>query len=87
MLLPLRSENQVRVINLPIMLTIKPQYITNDSGKKISVVLPIKDFKIIVEQLEELEDIRLYDAAKKSKEPSLDVDSAFKKIENRRRSK
>jgi hypothetical protein len=40
-----------------------------------------------VEQLEELEDIRLYDAAKKSKEPSLDVDSAFKKIENRRKSK
>jgi hypothetical protein len=69
------------------MLTIKPQYITNDSGKKISVVLPIKDFKVIVEQLEELEDIRLYDAAKKSKEPSLDVDSAFKKIENRRKSK
>jgi hypothetical protein len=69
------------------MLTLKPQYITNDSGKKISVVLPIKDFKVIVEQLEELEDIRLYDAAKKSKEPSLDVDSAFKKIENRRKSK
>lgn len=68
------------------MLTLKPQYITNDSGKKISVVLPIKDFKVIVEQLEELEDIRLYDAAKKSKEPSLDVDSAFKKIENRRKS-
>jgi hypothetical protein len=62
------------------MLTLKPQYITNDSGKKISVVLPIKDFKVIVEQLEELEDIRLYDAAKKSKEPSLDVDSAFKKL-------
>lgn len=69
------------------MLTLKPQYITNDSGKKISVVLPIKDFKVIVEQLEELEDIRLYDAAKKSKEPSLDVDSAFKKNENRRKSK
>ena len=69
------------------MLTLKPQYITKKKKKKISVVLPIKDFKVIVEQLEELEDIRLYDAAKKSKEPSLDVDSAFKKIENRRKSK
>lgn len=47
------------------MLTVNPQYITDNKGKKISVVLPIKDFKAIMEELEELEDIKLYDEAKK----------------------
>lgn len=46
------------------MLTVDPQFITDSSGKKISVVLPIKDFNAIMEELEELEDIRLYDKAK-----------------------
>lgn len=47
------------------MLTVHPQYITDEAGKKISVVLPMKDFKAIMEELEELEDIKLYDEAKK----------------------
>ncbi len=47
------------------MITVTPQFITDNAGKKISVVLPIKDFEAILEELEELEDIRLYDKAKK----------------------
>ena len=41
------------------------QYITNTKGKKISVILPIKNYERMLEKLEELEDIRLYDEAKK----------------------
>lgn len=48
------------------MLSVHPQYITDDKGKKLSVVLPIAEFKSIMEELEELEDIRLYDDAKAS---------------------
>ena len=48
------------------MLTVHPLYITDNSGKKISVVLPVKEFKTIMEELEDLEDIRLYDEAKKN---------------------
>ena len=69
------------------MLTVHPQYITDNSGKKISVVIPIKDFKAIMEGLEELEDIKLYDEAKKSKEPSIPIDDAFKMIEAKRKTK
>ena len=47
------------------MLTLTPHYITDNTGKKISVVLPIQDFKAIMEELEELENTRLYDEAKK----------------------
>jgi PHD/YefM family antitoxin component YafN of YafNO toxin-antitoxin module len=47
------------------MLTVTPQYITDQEGKKISVVLSLEDFKAIMEGLEELEDVKLYDEAKK----------------------
>ena len=69
------------------MLTLNPHYITDNTGKKISVVLPIKDFKAIMEELEELEDIKLYDEAKKSNEPSIPIDDAFKMIEAKRQAK
>ena len=69
------------------MLTVHPQYITDDTGKKISVVLPIKDFKAIMEELEELEDINLYDEAKASGEPSIPIDKAFEMIEANRKAK
>jgi hypothetical protein len=69
------------------MHSINPKYITDNTGKKISVVLPMKDFKAILEELEELEDIKLYDEAKKSKEPSFPIDDAFKMIEAKRKAK
>lgn len=69
------------------MLTIDPQYITDNTGKKISAVLPMEDFKAIMEELEELEDIKLYDEAKKSNEPSIPIDDAFKIIEAKRKAK
>lgn len=43
-----------------------PRYIIDSKGKKIAVVLPVRDYQKILEELEELEDIRLYDQAKKS---------------------
>ncbi len=60
------------------MLTVHPQYITDKTGRKISVVLPMEEFKNIIEELEELEDIRLYDEAKTSDEPSIPIDEALK---------
>ncbi len=69
------------------MLTVQPQYITDEAGKKISVVIPIKDFKAILEDLDELEDIKLYNEAKKSNEASIPIDEAFKMIEAKRKAK
>ena len=69
------------------MHSINPKHITDNTGKKISVVLPMKDFKAIMEELEELEDIKLYDEAKKSKGPSFPIDDAFKMIEAKRKVK
>lgn len=46
------------------MLTIHPQYIIDSAGQKL-VVLSENEFDNIIEELEDLEDIRLYDEAKK----------------------
>ncbi|SEF76629.1 hypothetical protein [Algoriphagus boritolerans] len=59
------------------MLTINPKYITDQRGKKLSVVLSIEEFEAMVEHLEELEDIKLYDQVKNSDESSLPIDEAF----------
>ena len=47
------------------MITVHPQYIKDANGKKSLVVLSVKEFNSIIEELEELEDIKLYDKAKK----------------------
>ncbi len=43
-------------------------FITDQKGKKISAVLPIRQYEQLLEQREELEDIRAYDKAKAKKE-------------------
>lgn len=47
------------------MLTVHPQYIKDTDGNPTLVVLPAQEFESIMEELDELDDIRLYDEAKK----------------------
>ena len=53
---------------------ISPQYITDKKGKKVSVVLSLKDYKKILEDLEEFEDIKLYDAVKARNEDTISLE-------------
>jgi hypothetical protein len=65
----------------------KTQFVTDDHGNKLAVILPIKEYNKMLDELEELEDIKLYDAAKKGKQEYIDADRAFKEIEEARRKK
>ena len=47
------------------MLTVHPQYIKDASGNKSLEILPAEEFDNIMDELEDLEDVRLYDEAKK----------------------
>ncbi len=40
------------------------QYLVDEQGKRVSVVLPVEEYERMLEELEELDDIRLYDEAK-----------------------
>lgn len=43
----------------------KQQYITDEQGNKVAVVVPIEEYEKMKKEIEELEDIYLYDQAKK----------------------
>ena len=47
------------------MLHLHPQYIKDAQGHNSLVVLPAKEYESILEELEDLEDVRAYDDAKK----------------------
>ncbi len=61
-----------------------PQFITDEKGKKVSVILPIKEYNTILDELEELEDIRLYDEVKVNKDKSIPLE---KYVEKRKQKK
>ena len=61
------------------------QFISDEKGNKIAVILPIKEYKRICEELEELESIKAYDAAKASKDEIIPFEQAIKEIEESRK--
>ena len=66
------------------MTAITPQYIKDTAGKQL-VIIPAKQFNSIMEELEELDDIKRYDAAKKRKQNFTDAKTVFKQIEAKRK--
>ena len=73
---------------LPVVMksTLKPKrYVTNRRGQKVSVVLDIEDYKKMLADIEELESIRAYDAAKDSGDETISFLKATQEIERSRR--
>ncbi|MEO5571386.1 MAG: hypothetical protein ABIT08_09385 [Bacteroidia bacterium] len=56
----------------------KTQFVTDNSGKKVAVILSIKDYEKMLDELDELEDIKLYDEVKRKKEVSIPFDQYLK---------
>jgi hypothetical protein len=65
------------------MLTFSPKYITDEHGNRISVILTIEDYFHILEELEELEDVRLYDEVKERNEPRIPLSDYLQQRQNR----
>ena len=65
------------------MVKVHPQYITDTAGQKM-VVLPVSEFDSLMEELDQLEDTRLFDKAIIANEPSISADEVFKKIDESR---
>jgi hypothetical protein len=62
------------------------QFLTDEKGNKTAVLLPIKKYNKMIEQLEDLHDIKLYDEAKRDDDGSrIPIDEAFKIIEEKRK--
>jgi hypothetical protein len=66
--------------------TLKPKkYVTNRRGQKIAVVLDIEDYKKMLADIEELNSIRAFDAAKASGDEAIPFIKATQEIERSRR--
>lgn len=62
----------------------KTQFIIDDHGNKLAVILPLKDYQKMLDDLEELEDIKLYDEVKSRKEETVPFNDYIK---NRKKKK
>ncbi len=40
------------------------RYVTDENGKRVEVIMPVEEYDRLLEALEDLEDVRLYDEAK-----------------------
>jgi ATP:corrinoid adenosyltransferase len=63
----------------------KARYITDTQGKKISVILPLREYENMLEELEEQQDVYLYDKVKSSKQDYLPAEEVFQTIESKRK--
>ena len=61
------------------------QFLTNEKGERVAVVISIEEYEKLLEELEELEDIRAYDEAKASGEVPIPLEQALDEIERKRK--
>jgi hypothetical protein len=61
------------------------QYITDGKGRKKGIIISLRDYKKMLDDIEELESIRAYDAAKSSGDERIPFGQAIAEIEKKRR--
>jgi len=66
------------------MIAVHPEFIIDAKDNKKSVVLPFREWEIILENMEELDDIKAYDEAKKEKSTPVPFHTAVKEIKGKR---
>jgi PHD/YefM family antitoxin component YafN of YafNO toxin-antitoxin module len=66
------------------MLSLHPQYVVDKDQRPQAVLLPVSEWQQIVEDLDELNDIRAYDDAKESRQEAIDFEQAVREIEEGR---
>jgi len=66
------------------MIPLKENFIVDEQGNRIKVVLDIADYNRLLEELEELAAIRAYDAAKAAEDEVIPFEQAVAEIEQSR---
>ena len=60
------------------------RFVIDEKGARVGVLLEIDHYQQILEELEELESIRAYDAAKAARDESIPLKQALDEIERER---
>lgn len=61
-----------------------PRFITDDTGNRIAVILDLKRYEELLEAMEDLDDIRAFDAAKAAEDKAIPFEQAVREIEQER---
>lgn len=56
---------------------IQQRYLVDEAGTRIAVVLPIEEYELLMEELEELADARAYDEAMTSGDEELPLEQVI----------
>ena len=62
------------------MVTVHPEYVVDEQQKRKAVLLSAAEWDLIISELEELDDIRAYDAAQLHVTDTLPFDQAVREI-------
>ncbi len=66
------------------MITLHERFVVDEDGKRTAILLDIEEYNKLLEELEELESIRAFDAAKSSGDEAIPFDQAVAEIEKQR---
>jgi hypothetical protein len=67
------------------MVSMNENFVVDKDGHKIGVFLDIKSYEHLVDELEELEDIRAFDESKAAKDEAIPFKQAVQEIERERK--
>ncbi|HEY4720942.1 MAG TPA: hypothetical protein VII92_03795 [Anaerolineae bacterium] len=66
------------------MITIKERFVVDENGAQVGVLLDIEDYRRLLDELEEIESIHAYDAAKATNDEVVPFEQAVAEIEQNR---
>lgn len=72
-------------VNLKKTFFMATMVVTNEKGKQVGVLVPLKDYEKMMKALEDAADERAYNKAMRRKEETIPAREAFKQIEERRK--
>jgi hypothetical protein len=65
-------------------MTLQKQILKDTDGNDIGIFMPMQDYKAIMKMLEDMEDVRDFDAAKESEDEAIPFEQAINEIELQR---
>jgi len=63
------------------MPTVNEGYVVDEQGERVGVILPIAEYRKLMEEVEELESIRAFDSAVGSTDEAVPFEDAIEEIE------
>ncbi len=66
------------------MITLHERFVIDENGKRTAILLDIEEYNKLLEELEGLESIRAFDAAKSSGDEAVPFEQAVDEIEKQR---